>query len=90
MALHLETFVASGSRALIFDIHRESMGNRLVVGSMSIGSILAMTAVKGGKNVRSRTVVWVCVDRRAGAVTGSVLLSLRRGAASLLTVLTCL
>jgi len=32
MAFHLETFVASGSRALIFDIHRESMGNRLVVG----------------------------------------------------------
>jgi hypothetical protein len=91
MALHLETLVASGSRALIVEIHRESMGNRLVVASMSTGSLLAMTAVKRRKrNVRSRTVVLGFVLIVALAlVTGSVLLiGYVAAAASLLTVLT--
>jgi hypothetical protein len=92
MALHLETFFAGGSNALIVNIHRESLANRPLVASMSIGSSLAMTAVKGGKNVRRRTVVLGFVVIVALAlVTGSVLLiGYVAAAASLLTVLTLL
>lgn len=76
MALHLERFAVSGAKALIFEIHRNQLGNRLVVASTSIGSILAMTAMKGRKRiVSSRTVVLGFVLIIALALlTGSVLL----------------
>jgi hypothetical protein len=93
MALHLEMFLAGGSNALIFDIHSGSMGNLLAVGSMSSGSLLAVTPVtRRRRNVRTRTVVVGLASIVALAlVTGSVLLiAYAAAAASLLTALTML
>src|SRR3954453_9243555 len=50
MALHLEMLVVSRASALISQ-SQPIKGRRVVVASASIGSILAMTAVKGRKRM---------------------------------------
>src|SRR4051812_19787060 len=80
MALHLEMFFAKGSKARIRSIYRESIAIDLLVAPMSLGSILAMTARKGGKKrEKSNRSPGVCVDRGARAVHGKRAASRVRG-----------
>jgi hypothetical protein len=66
MALHLEMFVAKGSKALIREIDRESIEIDLLVAPMSIGPVLAMTAGKRRKRIVKRVLaVLTLLGKRA-------------------------